>query len=340
MDPSQPSEPAQPAPPSEPLVPWRPSPEPAGGTATDGVTGALFGNKPAALLTVGDALSTGLSIIQKPTFIVPVLVIGVVVHSVINLLLRPLMQSSVTVQNGDTLSGAQIGAIAGSLLVSVVVGIVGGVLLNLYAQIWAVEATAGPLPSTDSVVALARKRWLAIIGTGLVVAAISIALLVGLLIVVGVLAALLAVVGVLAFFVAIVVFAYVAARLSMAGWLAAAGGDVMESINGSWRITNHNLLRIIGWGLAYGIVFGIVGGVLGAVLGLVPIVGPAVATTIQAALGYGGGVTLFRRTQAAAMGGSGAAAPTAPPAPTGPADPAVPTDPAAPIEPTEPPTAS
>jgi hypothetical protein len=326
MDPSQPSEPAQPPPTSpEPLVPWQPSPEPTGGAATDGFTGALFGNKPAASLTVGDALSTGLSILQKPTFIVPVLVIGVIVHSLINLLLRPLVESSVTVQNGDTLSGAQVGSLAGSLLVSLVVGIVGGVLLNLYGQIWAVEATSGPLPTTDTVVTLAGKRWLPIIGTGLVVAAISIALLVGLLIVVGLLVAVLAVVGVVAFFVAIVVFAYVAARLSMAGWLAASGGDVMESINGSWRITNHNLLRIIGWSLVYGIVFGIIGAVLGAVLGLVPIVGPAVATTLEAALGYGGGVTLFRRTQAAAMAGSGAAAPTAPAAPPAPTAPSEPT---------------
>lgn len=327
MDPSQPSEPAQPAPAagaspsSEPPVAWQPSAQPEWAPATDGLTGALFGGKPAASLTVGDALSTGLSIIQKPTFIVPFLVIGIVVNSVINLLLRPLVQSSVTVQNGDTLSSAQISTILGSVLVSVVIGIVGGVLLNLYGQVWAVEATSGPLPTTDTVVGLAGKRWLAIIGTGLVIAAILIGLLIGLLIVVGVLVALLVAVGILAFFVAMVGYAYVSARLSMAGWLAASGGGVMDSINGSWRITQHNLLRIIGWSLAYGIVFAIIGGVLGAVLGLVPIVGPAVATTLQAALGYGGGVAVFRRTQAAAMAASGAVAPAAPTAPATPTEP-------------------
>ena len=337
MDPSQPTEPAQPAAEepaspepaapapepaaaptaSEPPVQWQPSVQADAGEGPDGLTGELLGNKPAAALTLGDALSTGLSIVTKPTFIIPVLVIGIVVNAVVNVAFRPLLTSTVTTPND--LSGEQVAGLLSGVLASVLVGLIGGILLNLYGQIWAVEATSGPLPTTNRVIDLARARWIGVIGTGIVVAVISVVLVIGLFLVVGLVAAIAGPLAVLVGIAAFVLYAYVAARLSMAGWLAASGGDISESINSSWRITDRNVLRIVGWGLAYGIVFAVVSGVLGAVLSFVPILGPAVAQSIGAALGYGAGVTLFRRTQAAAMGASSATA--APPAPAVPGAP-------------------
>ena len=41
-------------------------------------------------------------------------------------------------------------------------------------------------------------------------------------------------------------------------------------------------------------------GILGAVLGLIPLVGLAIAQAVTAALGFGAGVTLYRRVQAGA----------------------------------------
>lgn len=303
MDSSQ-AEPAQPASSPEPPVSWQPSAQGAGHGGGPG-TGALFNNRPAASLTLGDAITTGFTIISKPTFIVPVLVIGLVVNAVVSLLFTPVLDAFTPSSTGD-LSGINTGSLVGAVVGSVVFGIVGGVLLNLYGQIWAVSASSGPLPTVNDVIALMQQRWIAIIATGLVVGAITIGLVFVWLLVTGVSFAAAGVLGLLVLVAGIVGIAWVGAKLSMAGWLAAEGANVGDALNGSWRITQNNLLRIIGWGFAYGILFGIVSGIIGAVLGLIPVLGPAIAQSIGSALGYGGGVTLYRRTQAAAaaMGAS------------------------------------
>jgi hypothetical protein len=301
MDPSQ-AEPAQPS--SEPPVSWQPSAQ-GGGQGGGPGTGALFNNRPAASLTLSDAITTGFTIVSKPTFIVPILVIGLVVNAVVTILFQPVLDAVAPSSTGD-LSGVNAGALVGAVMGSLAIGIIGGVLLNLYGQIWAVAASSGPLPTMNDVIELMKARWVAIIATGIVVGGISLVMLIVLVIVVGVAFAAAGALGFLVLVAGAVGAAWVGAKLSMAGWLAAEGANVGDAINGSWRITQNNLLRIIGWGLAYGILFGIVSGVLGAVLGLVPVLGPAIAQSVGSALGYGGGVTLYRRTQAAAaaMGAS------------------------------------
>ncbi|MBI3751699.1 MAG: hypothetical protein HY263_08625 [Chloroflexi bacterium] len=304
MDPSQ-AEPSQPAPSSEPPVSWQPSAQ-GGGHGGGPGTGALFNNRPAASLTLGDAITTGFTIVSKPTFIVPVLVIGLVVNAVVSLLFTPVLKAVTPASTSADLTGFDVSAFAGAIIGSVVFGIVGGVLLNLYGQIWAVSASSGPLPATNDVVTLIQQRWIGIIATGLVVGAITVGLLLVYVFVTILSFAAAGILGLLVMVAGLVGIAWVGAKLSMAGWLAAEGANVGDALNGSWRITQGNLLRIVGWGFAYGILFGIVSGVLGAVLGLIPILGPAIAQAIGSALGYGGGVTLYRRTQAAAaaMGAS------------------------------------
>src|SRR4051794_230758 len=310
MDPTQPEQPErpdQPAPAAEPVVQWQPSPD-EGRHAPGPGTGELFNNRPAASLRLMDAITTGFTILGKPTFIGPVLVIGIIVNAIVRLVLAPVASTLAPASTTGDFSSFNSGAFAGTIFGSVTLAILGGVILNLYAQIWASAATSGPLPTFNQVIELLKTRWTAIIGTGLVVAAILIGLLIALVLVVTVGFVALGPLGLILMLAGLVGYAYVSARLSMAGWLAASGGGITESVNGSWRITERNLLRIIGWSLAYGFVFAIVTGILGAVLGLVPVVGPALTQTIGSALGYGAGVTLFRRTQAAA----GALAPGAP----------------------------
>ena len=306
MDSSQ-AEPSQPAPSSEPPVEWQPSAQGAGHGDGPG-TGALFNNRPGGSLTLGDAITTGFTIISKPTFIVPVLVIGLVVNAVVTLLFTPVLNAVTPSSTGD-LTGFNAGTFAGAIIGSVVFGIIGGVLLNLYGQIWAVSASSGPLPSVNAVIALIQQRWIGIIATGLVVGAITVGLLLVYLFVTVLSFAAAGVLGLLVMVAGFIGIAWVGAKLSMAGWLAAEGANVGDALNGSWRITQNNLLRIIGWGFAYGILFGIVSGVLGAVLGLIPVLGPAIAQSIGSALGYGGGVTLYRRTQAAAAMGASSGMP-------------------------------
>jgi len=259
--------------------------------------GALHNKRSPSTFTLGDALTTGFGVVAKPTFIVPVLIIGVIVNAVVELTIGPLIKTTIT--PGTTPSAAQIGGLFQGIGTSLVIGLIGGILINLYGQIWAVRATSGPLPTIDGVVQLIGRRWIGVIGTGIVVAVISIGLFVGGLIVTGISIAVLGNLGILVMVALFILGAYVSARLSMAGWLAADGLSVMDSINGSWQITRNNLLRIIGWGLAYGIVYAIIGGILGAVLSSVPVIGGGITEAITTALGYGAGVTLYRRTQAA-----------------------------------------
>ena len=301
----EPSEPAQPdagqgsaPPPPQPPVGWAPpveeTPPPLGGG-----TGALFKNRAASSLTIGDAISTGFTVVAKPTFIIPVLILGVIVNVLVSLVFAPYLPAREAGQV-PALSSQDAQRLIGALIGSVILSIVAGLIINIYGQVWAVAATSGPLPTIGDTFGLAGRRWISIIGAGLVVAVITIGLLVGLSILVGVVFAALGALGWLVLIAALVAYIWAAARLSMAGWLAAEGHPVMAAVNGSWAITRNNVLRIIGWSLAYGFVFGLIGVVLGIILGLVPYIGAGIAQSIGVALGYGGGVTLFRRTQAAA----------------------------------------
>ncbi len=285
----------------QPVVAWAPPPvaEPLTGSASGAPTGALFGGRDRASLTLGDALSTGFSILAKPAFILPVLVVGVAVNAVLGALLRPFL-STPTFTAGQAITAAEFQQFAGGILAAVVVGIIGGVLINLYGQVWAVAASSGPLPTIGETFALVGKRWVGVIGTGLTVAVIEIALLLlGLALVAVIGLAVSDRVGIVVALVLIVVYFWIALRLLMAGWLAADGNGVSASVNGSWRMTKGSLLRIAGWSIAFGLVFGIIGAILGVVLGLVPVIGTGIAQTIGVGLGYGAGVTLYRRTQAA-----------------------------------------
>jgi hypothetical protein len=288
-------EPEQPA----PTVSWAP-PEPSAPPPPRAgePTGDLHARRSPSTFTLGDALSTGFGLVTKPTFIVPVLIIGIVVNFVISLAFRPFMTSSFDPET--SLGAGQISQMMGPILVSILLGIIGGILINLYGQIWAIEATSGPLPQPGRVFGLAGSRWIGVIGTGIAVAVIMIVLFLGAFVVAALVTSAVRALGIPAFFAALVVVAWVGARFSMAGWLAAEGLSISNSINGSWRITKGNLLRIIGWSLATGIVFGIVGLVLGAVLSFIPVVGSAIGQSLSLAFGYGAGVTLYRRTQAAA----------------------------------------
>jgi hypothetical protein len=260
---------------------------------------SLYGERPASSLTISDALSTGFKLLTQPMFIVPVLVLGAIVNIIVTLVLVPLFVGVVPGGTSTDLTGPQVGAIVGGVVVGILAGIIGGVLLNLYGQIWAAVASVKAAPTFNETLTLIGERWMGVIGTGLVMAGISIGMFLVVALVSAALGAIAGAVGFLVFLAGVVVMAWVGARLSMAGWLAADGHNVTDSLYGSWAITKGNLLRIIGWGLAYGIIFAIVGAILGAILGLIPIVGAAVAQAITAALGFGAGVTLYRRTQAA-----------------------------------------
>jgi hypothetical protein len=283
--------------PPVPPVEWAP-PEPEQPRRADEPVGALHNNRSPSTFTLGDALTTGFGVVTKPTFIVPVLILGVIVNAFVELVAGPLLKTTLT--PGTEPTAAQVGALFQGVAVSIVVGMIGGILINLYGQIWAVQATSGPFPTIDRIVELIGRRWIGVIGTGIVIALIGIGLIVATLIVSGLAFAIVGNLGVLVLVALVVVDAWVGARLSMAGWLAADGLAVMDAINGSWQITKNNLLRIIGWGLAYGIVYAIVGGILGAILSFVPVLGGGVTEAVTTALGYGAGVTLYRRTQAAA----------------------------------------
>ena len=297
-------EPQQPT----PTVNWEPPPSAPPPRSGEPV-GALHNNRSPSTFTIGDAISTGIGLVAKPTFIIPVLAIGIVVNVVIELALRPFITT--TFNPAERLGAEQVGALAGPIIISILLGIVGGILINLYGQIWAVEATSGPLPQPGGVFALAGSRWVGVIGTGLAVGILTIGLFLVLLLVTGAITAALGNAGILVFLALLVGMIWVSARLSMAGWLAADGLSISNSINGSWRITSGNTLRIIGWSLGYGIVFAIIGAILAAILGFVPAIGPAIAQSISLAFGYGAGVTLYRRTQAAASPPTESTAPAA-----------------------------
>lgn len=298
MDPTPPA--GEPAASPQPIVAWAPPPPggPTGGPTSGAPRGALFDQRDPASLTFTDAIRTGFTILTKPAYVVPVLVLGVIVNAILQAVLQPFVSTTVT--PGTALTNAQIQTFVQGISAGVAIGIIGGVIINLYGQIWAAAASSGPLPSFSETLVLVGKRWIGVIGTGIVVAVIEVVLLVAVVLVGAVGVGLLGALGLVPLIVALVVYIWVGVRLSMAGWLAADGDGVSASVNGSWRITYRNLSRIIGWSFVFGIIFAIIGAIIGAILGVVPIIGAGVGRTLSSALGYGGAVALFRRTQAAA----------------------------------------
>ena len=293
-DAMSPAEAMPPATEPPPPVSWEaPRQEMPGG----GGGGSFWGGKPPSQLTLQDAFMTALKIVQRPSFVIPILVIGVVVNLVVIAAIVPLLvviaaivPLSVGLDAGSS-SAAFIAQFRLIIFVGVIDAIVVGVILNLYGLIWAVTASKGAEPTMNEAFAIIGRRWIDVLGSGLIVGAITF----GLFIVVGLVSALLGAIGIVVLIAGVIVIAYVGVRLSMSTWLAADGAAAVASVQNSWRLTQGKLLLILGWGFAFAIVFGIIGAVLGAVLGLIPLIGPALAQTVPAAFGFGAGVTLFRR---------------------------------------------
>jgi hypothetical protein len=265
---------------------WEPPKQEAPGGGGGGP--GLWGGKSASQLTLTDALMTGFRFLTKPNFILPILVIGVVVNLVVIAVFVPIILGIVL--TGETaFGGAIVAAIVGGLIAAIVAGIV----LNLYGLIWSVTASSGPEPTMQATFGLVGRRWINVLGAGVIVGVISLAML----LVIGIVAGLLGGIGLIVGLVGIVGAVYVGVRLSMASWLAADGTGAVESVQASWRLTQGKLLLIAGWGIVFAIVFGIIGTLLGFVLDLIPLIGPALTQTIGAAFGFGAGVSLYRRVK-------------------------------------------
>ena len=271
----------------------------------------LFGAVQPRDLSLGNAIEGAFRALAKPAFIGPILVLSVIINAILELTVQPIIARSIAVSPSGRPTIEDINALLGAAAVSFVVAVIGGVIVAIYGSVWAVTASVGPAPTIGETLRLSGKRWVGVLGTGLVVGLITIvAVLAG----VAVLALLNRVSPALAFGAAIglvIVFIYFVARMYMASWLAADGGGVMDSVRGSWRMTEGQVLRIIGWSFVYGLLFAIVAAALGAVLGSVPLVGAGIGQGLSLALGYGAGVALYRKTQAMAL--PPAAAPSPPP---------------------------
>jgi hypothetical protein len=271
----------------------------------------MFGAVAPRDLTLGNAIEGAFRSLAKPAFIGPILVISVLINAVLEITLQPIIARSVALSPTGRPTIEDINAFLGAAAVSFVVALIGGIIVALYGSVWAVTASIGPAPTIGETLRLAGRRWVGVLGTGLVVGLITIAAVIAGVVVLGLLSQISAAIG---FGVAIglgIVFIYFVARLYMASWLAADGVSVMGSVQGSWRMTEGQVLRILGWSIVYGLLFALVAAAAGAVLGLVPLIGGGIAQGLSLALGYGAGVALYRKTQANAA--PPAVAPSAPP---------------------------
>jgi hypothetical protein len=264
-----------------------------------------------AALTLGTAIEVSFRALAKPAFVVPILVIAIVINAITEVLLGPTLDRFQDLATGVRPTLDEVNQLIGALGVSVLISLIGGAIAAIYGTVWAVAASAGPLPGFGETFALVRRRWAGVLGASIVVGALTLgALLAG-----GIIVVLLSQVSAaIAFGLAmalLVALVWLVARLYMTTWLAADGGGVLPSLRESWRITEGAVLRIIGWTFAYGFLFALVTAAAGVVLGKIPYVGQGIATGLTLALSYGAGVTLFRRTQAGAPPTT--TAPSAPP---------------------------
>lgn len=233
-------------------------------------------------LGIGDAIAAGFRVLLKPIFLVPVLVLSVLITLTVAIALGPLLVP------GRPIGTADIEGRLSVIVSSTIVAVIGGLLATVYGQVWLVAATSGPEPSFGQALDVSVRRWLAILGSGL---------LTGALLVLAVVPA--AAFGVLALLLSLPVFVWLFCRLAMATWLAADGRGPVESVSGSWRMTEGQVMRVFGWRFAYGIVFGIVTYVLGIVFEAF-VLGVAVVQGIGLAMEFGAGVALYRKVAAAA----------------------------------------
>ena len=274
-----------------PALPPDPAPSPP--------TSGLFGSIPPASLTLGTAIEVAFKALGKLPFIGPILVISIVVNAILEITLGPTLRS-MALTPGVRPTLEELNAILGAAAVSFVVTLLGGILVAVYGQVWAAAGSVGPLPTIGQALQLVGRRWLSIIGVSLLIGLISIGLV---LIAAVVLAVVAGFSPAIAFGVTVglvIAFVWFASRVAMAPWLAADGGGTVASLQGSWRITEGQVLRIVGWTLAYGLLFALLAGALGFALASVPLIGNGISQGISLALTYGAGVTLFRRTQAGA----------------------------------------
>jgi hypothetical protein len=278
-----------PPPPTAAPVAWEP-------TQRAAAEAGPYGGRRGAQLTITDALTAGYKNLLNPDFAVPILVLGVVIQLVVLVIIAPFIVGLVLQGDLDpdnvAVGGAVIGLIAGGVAAAIA-GIIGGILLNLYGQVWALEASNGrPLKIADAF-AVVGQRWVNILGAGIIVGALELAMLIAL----GLQFAILGALGILVFLAGLIVMIYVAIRLSMSGWLAADGAAPMAAVQGSWELTKRHLTTIIYWSVAIGIVVFLITTVAGLILGFIPLVGAAVTQTLGAAFGFGAGATLYHRVK-------------------------------------------
>lgn len=288
-----------------PLPPMPPPPEAAPAPSALG----LFRGVPAIALTLGTAIEVAFRALAKPAFVIPIFVVAVVINVFTEVLLGPTLERFQDLATGTRPSIEDLNQLIGALGVSVVISLIGGAIAAIYGTVWAVAASVGPFPTFGETVALAGRRWASVLGASLLVGAITFgAILVGVIVV----AILSQASAALAFGLAmalVVALLWLVARLYMTTWLAADGASAAASLRGSWRMTEGAVLRIVGWTFAYGVLFALVSGAASVVLGRIPYVGQGIASGITLALGYGAGVTLFRRTQASAPSSTAPSAP-------------------------------
>lgn len=276
------------------------SPGEAAAGAGSPAGGALFNGLPPERLSLSTAFEVAFRVLAKPTFIVPVLAASVAVNAFVEAFIGPLFPRALSygplgepvIKDLDTLVVA-FGA-------SFAIGIVGSIAIALYGQIWVAAASTGQFPTIDGTFELAAKRWLGFIGasfvsTFLALAAVAVFMAPAFLLIRDNPA-----LAVLLMLLAFVPYLWFYARISMITWLAADGLPVGASIRGSWQITRRGVLRILGWSIVVGLVVALLTFGVGALLRPVPLVAGGIAQGIQLAMGFGFGVTLYRRTQAAA----------------------------------------
>jgi hypothetical protein len=279
---------------------WVPEP-PVASNPPDPPTGALFNGLPAAQLSLSTAFEVAFKVLTKPTFMVPLLGVSVAVNAFLEAFVVPGLLDAIGFTPTGRPTIEDLNGLLGSFAVIFVVGIVGSLIVALYGQIWAAAASLGPFPTIDGTFELAARRWLSFLGAAIVSTLITLAVLAVLLVPSVLLISANPEIALLLGLAVIVPYLYVFSRISMITWLAADGHPIGASVRGSWQITKGGVPRIIGWSLATGLVIALISAGLSALLGRVPLVGSGIAQGIQLAMTYGAGVTLYRRTQAAAM---------------------------------------
>jgi hypothetical protein len=243
----------------------------------------FFGGVHAGDLGLGDGLATGFRVLTKPAYIVVVLIASVIISLTIEQAIGSLLRDRLAL--GTDILEERLPL----LLSSAIVSVVGGMLVSTYGQVWLVLATSTGEPTVRAALARTLDRWLALVGAGLVIGLLGIAVSVPLLLVVG----RAAVVLLVPFLV------YFGSRLSLATWFAADGHGTVAAIRESWAVTRGRVVQIVAWNIVLGLVIGVMNALVGAVLGEFPL-GVAIVQGFAVAIEFGVGVALYRNIQARA----------------------------------------